>query len=270
RDNIWDDQELARFVADLREVDPAVTGTPVQNHEASGQLRDSYLSAAGYALLAIVLILLVDVCRLETMLKAWSTGGVVLLLFAALQHSSGIELTQWRTVAGQLSLFTVSVLLASLVLERKDCAIGLLALLPPALGMGTLLGTMALLGQSFTPANLIALPLVLGIGIDDGVHVIHDFRRQTARYLMSSSTFRALVLTSLTSMVGFGSLAFASHRGLSGLGQVVTVGITSCMLVSVTVLPALLSLASAHRIPSEVAEESEEKFAAETSVKLAA
>jgi len=101
---------------------------------------------------------------------------------------------------------------------------------------------MAIFNIPFTPANLIALPLVMGIGIDDGVHVVHDFKRTTQKYLMSANTWRALVLTSFTSMIGFGSLSLASHRGLAGLGTVVMIGIASCLLVSVILLPAILSL----------------------------
>ena len=53
---------------------------------------------------------------------------------------------------------------------------------------------------------LIVLPLIMGIGIDDGVHVVHDFRRSRGRYRTSASTVNAVLITSLTTMVGFGSL----------------------------------------------------------------
>ena len=56
---------------------------------------------------------------------------------------------------------------------------------------------------------MIVLPLILGIGIDDGVHVVHDFRRQEGRYRLSSSTATAVLITSLTTMMGFGSLMLA-------------------------------------------------------------
>ncbi|GIS61766.1 MAG: hypothetical protein CM1200mP2_39910 [Planctomycetaceae bacterium] len=73
-----------------------------------------------------------------------------------------------------------------------------------------MLGAMQWLKVPLNPANLIVLPLVLGIGVDDGVHVLHDFRARRGHYVMSSSTIHGVLLTSLTSMIGFGTLMIAS------------------------------------------------------------
>jgi hypothetical protein len=94
------------------------------------------------------------------------------------------------------------------------------------------------------PANVIVLPLILGIGIDDGIHVIHDLRRTAERRTLKAATINGIVMTSLTSMVGFGSLMLAQHEGLRSLGRVVTLGITCCLLSSTLWLPCLLSLLS--------------------------
>ena len=103
-------------------------------------------------------------------------------------------------------------------------------------------GVLGILGIDLNPANLIVLPLVLGIGVDDGVHVIHDFYSQRRGYRMSSSTINAIVLTSLTSMIGFGSMLVAAHRGLQSVGLVLVVGVGSCLFVSLVTLPAVLTL----------------------------
>ncbi len=238
---IWSEQPLEKFVHDLRSVDERVTGTPLQNYEASRQLKQSYTDAAIYAALAIILVLLLDVTRLKTSLLSWSIPVPVLGMLIFLGNSQGV--IQWESLSPLqlLGAFVASVVLISLLIEKRECLIGLLAIVPPSLGACMLLGTMATFDIPFTPANLIALPLVMGIGIDDGVHVVHDFRRSTGRYLMSANTWRALLLTSLTSMIGFGSLALASHKGLAGLGLVVMIGIASCLLVSVILLPAILA-----------------------------
>ena len=99
-----------------------------------------------------------------------------------------------------------------------------------------------MIGVDFNPANLIVLPLILGIGVDDGVHVVHDFRSQSGSYRMSASTMNAIVLTSLTSMIGFGSMMLAAHRGLYSLGLVLVIGIGNCLFVSLVLLPALLAV----------------------------
>jgi predicted RND superfamily exporter protein len=104
---------------------------------------------------------------------------------------------------------------------------------------------------------MIVLPLILGIGIDDGVHLIHDYRsRRDCRYRMTGSTVTSILITSLTTMIGFGSMMIASHRGLQSLGRVLVIGVTCCLATSITVLPILLSLWT--RGKKDAWEESEE------------
>ena len=97
--------------------------------------------------------------------------------------------------------------------------------------------------------------------MDDGVHVVHDFRMQTGRYRPSSSTINAIVLTSLTSMIGFGSMMVAAHRGLYSVGLVLVVGIGSCLFVSLVTLPAILTLVSGgkNKLPRAIAENQDEE-----------
>jgi len=83
------------------------------------------------------------------------------------------------------------------------------------------------------------------IGIDDGVHVVHDYRRQAGKYRLSGSTSAAIVLTSLTTMVGFGSLMLASHRGQASLGALMAIGCLACLLAALYVVPAALRPRSA-------------------------
>ena len=116
----------------------------------------------------------------------------------------------------------------------------LLAMIPMATGMIQMCGLLGFLGISLNPANMIVLPLILGIGIDDGVHVVHDFLRQTGNYRISNSTASAVVITSATTMIGFGSMMFSHHQGLRSLGQVLTLGVFCCLLCSLLILPPLL------------------------------
>ena len=122
-------------------------------------------------------------------------------------------------------------------------------MLPLGLGMLQMFGIMGILNIPLNPANMIVLPLILGIGIDDGVHVMHDFRRQSGRYRMSPSTASAVLITSLTTMVGFGSLMIAGHRGLQSLGRVLTIGVSCCLFTSLIMMPALLVWLTRNRQP---------------------
>jgi len=141
--------------------------------------------------------------------------------------------------AAVYSLLAVSIVL---MLDFRQIRYMLLAMLPMALGMLQMFGLLGWLGIPLNPANSIVLPLILGIGIDDGVHVVHDYLRHPGRrYQLSNPTATAVVITSATTMIGFGSMMMATHRGLRSLGQVLTLGIFCCLLSSLVVLPPLLS-----------------------------
>ena len=207
RGSIWDMEAMETFVREVRSVDPRVTGNPLQTYEASREMKRSYERAAKYALAGVLLALFID--------------------FVSFRHAAGRLLS-----------------LSHLALTLRDV---LFAVLPLGLGMVQLFGIMGYLDIPLNPANMIVLPLILGIGIDYGVHVVHDFRRQRGRYRISPSTANAVFLTTLTTMVGFGSLMIASHRGLQSLGRVLTIGVCCCLFCSIVVLPAILTLLTRHR-----------------------
>lgn len=142
----------------------------------------------------------------------------------------------------QTAMYAAIVIVLVLWLDFRKLSLVLLAVLPLAAGMAQTFGLLGLLDVPLNPANMIALPLILGIGVDYGVHVVHDFRDQSGRYKISASTVLAMVVSSLTTIVGFGALMIASHRGLQSLGRVLTIGVCCCMFNSLVLLPALFTL----------------------------
>ncbi len=117
----------------------------------------------------------------------------------------------------------------------------LLAVMPAFLTMTSMGALMRLADIAFNPLNVMALPVVLGIAVDDGVHVVHRFlaeRGDLARTL--AGTGRSVVLTSATTIAAFGSLAFTTHRGLASFALALTIGVASALVLSVVVLPELL------------------------------
>jgi len=121
-----------------------------------------------------------------------------------------------------------------------------LILLPVALGSLWTVGIMDLLSIRFNLANLVILPLILGIGVVNGIHIIHRYREEPDKSasVLSRSTGGAVVLSSLTTMIGFGAMMVADHQGIYSLGLVLTLGVFSCLAASVTTLPALLKWCS--------------------------
>jgi predicted RND superfamily exporter protein len=149
-----------------------------------------------------------------------------------------------RITSGFYRAVAVGALLVTLILlidyrKPRDTA---LALVPLAMGVVWMMGAMRVLGISFNMANLVAVPLIIGVGIDNGVHVIHRvrFEGRSGMSVVLRHTGRAILIASLTTMIGFGSLALASHRGLASLGLVLLLGVGSCLITSTWVLPNLL------------------------------
>jgi hopanoid biosynthesis associated RND transporter like protein HpnN len=243
-EQIWDVKPLSRFVSDVRSIDPEATGTPLQNYEASGQIKESYQAAALYALVAISLVLLVDFLHPKYKLLVLLPPAAVVAFAALTLYTRRADFDPLLLVSTYLAMIVV----IAAILDFRNLRDVLLTLAPPLGGGVLMFGILAYWGIDLNPANLIVLPLVLGIGVDDGVHVVHDFRMQTGRYRPSSSTINAVLLTSLTSMIGFGSLMVAAHRGLYSVGLVLVVGIGSCLFVSLVTLPAILTLVSRTRI----------------------
>ncbi len=253
KEQIWDVEPLTRFVNDVRTVDPNVTGTPLQNFEASRQIRDSYQTASLYALAMICLVLLVDfLSREHKLLVLGPPLAVVVFAFMMLQ-TRRIQVSP-LLLAGSYILMATAI---AAILDFRNLRDAVLAMLPPVAGALMMFGILGMCHLDLNPANLIVLPLILGIGVDDGVHVVHDFRLQSGRYRTSSSTTNAIVLTSLTSMIGFGSMMVAAHRGLSSVGLVLVIGVGSCLFVSLVTLPAILTFLSGRGAGAEADQSSE-------------
>jgi hopanoid biosynthesis associated RND transporter like protein HpnN len=142
----------------------------------------------------------------------------------------------------QAALSALAVIMAVLWLDFRSLRHALLAALPLALGMAQTLGLMGLVGIDLNPANLIGIPLILGIAVDYGVHIVHDALERPGPYRISASTANSVLVDALTTILGFGALMVASHRGLESLGRVLTLGVTTCTLTSLIFLPALLAL----------------------------
>ncbi len=122
-----------------------------------------------------------------------------------------------------------------------------IALIPVGFGAVWMLGWMHLANIPYNLANIVGLPLIIGVGIDNGVHVLHRYLETRDVETAAIKTGGAVLLSSLTTMVGFGSLAFASHRGYSSLGQILFLGVGACLLMAFTVLPAVIAVAHARR-----------------------
>jgi hopanoid biosynthesis associated RND transporter like protein HpnN len=180
-----------------------------------------------------------DFAALETFVKdvrgvdPRATGNPLQAYEASLEMKRSYE---------QAALYALVVILAVLWLDFRSLAHSFLAALPLALGMAQTLGLMGLVGIDLNPANLIGIPLILGIAVDYGVHIVHDYLERPGPYAISASTANSVLVDALTTILGFGALMVASHRGLESLGRVLTLGVATCTVTSLVLLPAILAM----------------------------
>jgi hopanoid biosynthesis associated RND transporter like protein HpnN len=148
-------------------------------------------------------------------------------------------------------VYALIAIIAVLLLLLRSLQDTLLVLVPLLLA-GILLGaTMVILNISFNFANVIALPLLLGVGVDSGIYMVQRVRRAPLKTgnLLRTSTTRALVLSTLVTVLSFGNMLFTSHPGMVSMGLVLAIGVTLTLLCTLLVLPALLMATQRRHAP---------------------
>jgi len=119
---------------------------------------------------------------------------------------------------------------------------------PLLLGVLWLVEIMGAFGVSLNLANFFAIPILIGIGVDNAVHFYHRYEERFDVEYSMYTTGTTLTLTTMTTMVGFGSLIFASHKGLASLGMLMAMGSATCWFACVVFMPTLIQLLS-RRLP---------------------
>jgi hopanoid biosynthesis associated RND transporter like protein HpnN len=196
--DVWQRDNQVEFVDALRNAldpkdtnHPVITGTPVQLLEYETLLKDSYITAAWYSLIAIAIMV---------------------------------------------------------VFHFRSLIAMVLALIPVGLGTLWLAGLMGWLQIPFNPANIMTLPLVIGIGVTNGIHILNRYAEERTPGILARSTGKAVLVSGLTAIAGFGSLVLAQHRGIHSLGMIMSIGIATCMVAGLTFLPALLNMLGRTRL----------------------
>ena len=186
--DIWERDGARRFVHDLRQVDPEVTGTPIITYEVIALMERAYKQGTLYAILLVTAITIVMLRRV------------------------------------------------------RETA---LALLPLALGLIWTGGLMALFHLDFTMGNVFGLPLIVGVAVEYGVNIVirhMESHRRPGAPLIARSTIMGVLVAGLCNIAGFGSLMLADHRGIFGLGLLITLGTASSLVAALVVLPVLLQI----------------------------
>ncbi len=136
-----------------------------------------------------------------------------------------------------LAVILISAIL--LVMLRRFADI-VLVLVPLAFAALMTVAASVVLGLAFNFANVIVLPLLLGLGVSSSIHLVMRQREEGGVVVLTSSTPRAVLFSSLTTVAAFGSLAVSGHRGMTSMGQLLTIAILFVLLATLVVLPCLM------------------------------
>lgn len=142
----------------------------------------------------------------------------------------------------QAALYAATAIVVLLFIHFRKPICIFLALLPVGIGFLWMMGFMGIGNVHFNPANIMTLPLVIGIGVTNGIQILNRFAEENTPTILTKSTGKAIIVSGLTTIVGFGSLMFGEHQGIISLGYVMSIGVAACMVVALTLLPSILTI----------------------------
>lgn len=151
-------------------------------------------------------------------------------------QQSGRTIVNAFIQAGVLSLLAITILLALWLQNLKDI---IFAIVPLIFAFVFTLSTAVIFDIQLNFANIIALPLLFGIGVAFDIYFVIAWRSGT-RDLLQSPLGRAIILSACTTAFGFGTLAFSAHPGTASMGDLLLISLAWILVMVLIVLPALL------------------------------
>jgi hypothetical protein len=138
-----------------------------------------------------------------------------------------------------LAFFVVFVIV---FLDLRKLRAALFVLTPLVLGILCMGVVMFFSCMKFNLFNIVVIPSIIGIGVDNGVHIYHRYREEGpgSLYYVLKNTGFAITMTTSTTIVGYSGLILARHPGLNSIGDLAVIGLISAYITALVVLPALL------------------------------
>ena len=225
---------------ELRRLAAALKAKPFGRDALPEVLADRWLASRGRELIEIV--------PAEDVSDNAAARRFVDGVRAVVPHATGLPVVYQEASTTVVQAFERALLYAFVMvtaiifLVLRDVKDTLLVILPILLSSAVTAGFTVLIDLPFNYANIIALPLLVGIGVDNGIHVVHRMRTEDATQLFDTSTMRAVLASGLTTVASFGNLAFSSHVGTASMGILLALGLAASMSATLIVLPAWLKL----------------------------
>jgi uncharacterized protein len=242
------DEKLAQFQTrlfdDVRETFEAIrrqdTRAPLRVEDLPAALRDRFIGVTGRWLLQIY--------PKQDVWVREHQGAFVNELRTVTRKVTGSPVEQWEYTSllaqsyVEAALYALAAIAVLVAVHFRRLSLVIFSLLPVFLGAVWTGGIMGAIELPLNPANIMTLPLVVGIGVTNGIHLLNRFVEEGSASLVSKSTGKAVMVSGLTTIAGFSSLILGQHQGIESLGLVMSLGVAACMVVALTVLPALLAV----------------------------
>ncbi|MDH4128649.1 MAG: MMPL family transporter [Spirochaetota bacterium] len=191
--------------------------------------------------------------------KKEKNGNLLVLLERKEVSASGENLVladvliQVEKSAPIILIITFGLTIFFLYFDFRNLKAVLITFTPLLLGVALLFGLMFLFDVQFNILNVVILPVIVGIGIDNGVHLYHRYQDEGEGNLFAvlRSTGLAITFASLTTILGFGALILADHNGLNSIGWLAVLGIGATYIIAVIVLPSIILLLEKKKNPKK-------------------
>ncbi|MDD5276727.1 MAG: MMPL family transporter [Methylovulum sp.] len=172
-------------------------------------------------------------------------------------ETTDLPIMYWESMKEVLSAFqeaiTIALITIALVLYgiRRSITDTLLIMTPLMLAGLFTMASAVITNTAINFANIIALPLLLGFGVDNGIHMVEKLRHSLSekQNIYQSSTARAMFYGALTTSSSFAGLAFSPHEGIASMGLIITIGIFWIVSCTFIILPALSKLVLRNKEP---------------------
>ena len=139
-------------------------------------------------------------------------------------------------------LIAVSLIFLILLITLRSLVDSILVFIPLAMTAMLTLSVSVLIDLPLNMANVVVIPLIFGLGVDNGIHIVKRFHQsRNVEELVHSSTPKAVFLSNLTTLATFCALSFSSHQGIYSIGVLLTIALISLMFLTLVSLPALLA-----------------------------
>ncbi|WP_426992233.1 MMPL family transporter [Methylomonas sp. CM2] len=169
---------------------------------------------------------------------------------AVAPDATDLPVMYWESMKAVIASFQEAIIIALtaiallLLFIRRSIVDTLLVMAPLVLAGLFTMATTVFTGTPINFANIIALPLLMGLGVDNGIHMVEKLHHSLSeeQNIYQSSTARGMFYGALTTISSFIGLAFSPHQGIASMGLVITIGIFWIMTCTFVVLPALSKL----------------------------